>query len=464
MRKPQTFFLVFLLINCWITGYSQKFSAGIFTGMNISDIHGNEPYGKWKFKPGPSEGIFFTYSFTKLFGIKTGLNYSVLNYEHTNYSMPYIDYYPASVNPTYLPMPFLPYSFNEIMDFSFLTVPLQACISIPSRPKINLSAGMFYSFLTGQSDNDYLPVPASNDFGFIYSAGISYPFSSVWAGSLNAGYMTGRREFGESGNYRHGSMDFTIGIAYNGFFKKRVENRTEPVSDSISGKVNIIYRGGVNLSWNSGEYFNDKYSSTTGPSLGFAINIRLAPKVSFQTGLSYERTGYSLKDSSSSFYRYTEKSYPDYSQVSYPYYYVDTKVSIDYIMIPALINFYIGKSDRFYLNTGPYMGVRLNARVTGEAYNHITSETSYAVTKTVVYDDLEAVIKDNDFGWIFGGGVNVPVSDKLVIDLGLQYRTGLTDVFDRSYNSDVNPVKTEESVIKNGVLTFLIGLRVPVFK
>jgi hypothetical protein len=145
-------------------------------------------------------------------------------------------------------------------------------------------------------------------------------------------------------------------------------------------------------------------------------------------------------------------------------YFDNTKVGIDYIVIPALINFYIGKSGRFFFNTGPYLGLKLNARCSGVAFSESRNGGSYSLTKIVVYDDLEGVIKDNDVGWLVGGGVSVPFSDKLIFDFGLQYRGGLKDVFDRSDETGSNIPESKGTIIRNGSLALQIGLRIPVLK
>lgn len=459
MKSSRAFALIVLLFVMPGGTFAQKLSLGLYSGINISDIHGNNPSGYWKFKPGPVSGLAVDYSFSRYFGLSSGLRYSSVYYEYEDYSDPWW------INPSPFMKTILPgdvmYSYDAKMDYGFLTIPLQARISIPSKPGLNLSGGIYYSYLTSHS-TIYQEDQPSWDFGYIYSAGISWPFSHSVTGFLNAGYMTGRKEYQYYDDFRQGSMDFTLGIAYTGFFGNS-SDKSGIRSDSVSPKISILYKGGVNFSWNRGGYHPDKYSSSTGPSLGFMVNVKLARGVSFQTGLSYERTGYSLSDSSNSFFMHTEKP-PAYSSFMPVYYDVSTKVDIDYIVIPALINFYFGKSELVYINTGPYLGLRLNAHVKGTAYNEVRYQSGYTHYKTTVNDDLEAVIKANDFGWIAGGGVNIPVSGKLFIDLGLQYRVGMVDVYNKSYYAHNEYPEADNSVIMNGSLTFSAGIRIPAFR
>jgi len=49
-----------------LPGYPQKFTAGLMSGVNFSNLHGELTTGRWQAKPGPVFGIFFNYSFTEL--------------------------------------------------------------------------------------------------------------------------------------------------------------------------------------------------------------------------------------------------------------------------------------------------------------------------------------------------------------------------------------------------------------
>jgi len=64
----------------------------------------------------------------------------------------------------------------------------------------------------------------------------------------------------------------------------------------------------------------------------------------------------------------------------------------------------------------------MNARSKGTVFYNTTSQGSYNMYKRIVYDDLEGVVRDNAFGWIIGGGITIPVFERLAIESGLQYR------------------------------------------
>jgi len=428
--------------------------------VNFSDIHGQDSYGKWNAKPGPVQGLDLGYSFNKSFGLQTGINVSTVYYEHRTLSDPpiyLIDLF--SYKPSYSSFaPYYYYSYNEKMDFTFIRIPLLFTVSIPDALNFNMRAGIYFSSLQDHSlPYDYYSSmsaekPKKTDFGYIFSSGIAYPFNDHFKATFSVGYIDGRKKFLENYEYRHGSSEFTLGVAYKGFLKRRNSQVIEePVNDTTAGKIEVTYKAGINISWNTSGTDLGKYSSLVGSSFGFTLNYKLKNLTSIQTGLSFERKGYSFKDSSLFFYRYFHSASNMYD--------VNTKVQIDYIVIPVLMNFYFNKSESVYFNTGPWLGLKLNARCVGTAISESRSGTNYSLNKTIVYDDMEKLIKNNDFGWIFGGGATLPLNTKFKLDLALQYSAGFIDVFDRSGITDNIYKSYGKNIITNGTLSFLIGIK-----
>ncbi len=455
MKQYYALICFFIVISCNSVSYSQGLSAGFFSGMNISDIHGNSYSGKWKFKPGPVQGVFLDYNPGRIIGFSTGMNYSTIYYEHKFYTYGESIYYGLSSS-SFFPGPY--YSPNEVMDFSFITIPAQLKFTIPSKPSLNLSAGVFWSFVQDHNMNSYYHnnEVEKKDFGFIYSAGLSYPFSNDFDVLLRVRYLSGRKNFLEFPDYRHGSIDFNLGVSFNGFLNGSDRNNKKEENDSSLSKLRLVYFGGTDLSWNSPGNSEGNYSVSLGPSAGFRLDIPVGSKTEFRTGLSFERTGYSLRDSSDVFYGYNINDGAEYL--------VDTKTTIDYIEIPALLKFNIGRSNICYLSTGPYLAIKLNARSTGEAFSNEESSSMYRHVRTVVYDDLEKLIKDNDTGWTLGSGITIPVFGKFHAEVGLQYKFGFRDVFDGSSFSESDEYENMKSLIRNRSLSFHIGLKMPVYK
>lgn len=454
MKKLRILLILIFLFICWTAGWSQKITAGYYGGVNISDIHTRTLSGKWKFKPGPVQGLYLDYSFNRILGFRTGINYSTLNYEHVTGYQDY-GYYPLGYSSSSLwPGPY--YSFNEFTDFSFISFPAQIRLSVPSVPRLDLMAGIYNAFLIDYSEiyNIINNKPSKYDFGYLYSIGLSLPLADRLEASLNARYITGRKGMANYDDARHGSIDFTFGIAWKGIMTSKRGNADYQVQDSVSEKIYLVYGGGINASWNSGETESERYNLKYGPSLGILVNFRLSEKTSFRTGVSFDVTGYSLKDSSDSFNRY--------SITDEAFYHVNTKTSVDYLTIPLLLSFHPGKGGRFFINTGPFAGIKLNARCKGPVFYNLESSGSYSRYRRFVNDDLEGAIKDNNFGWIIEGGYTTPLFGRLVLEYGFQYRKGFGEVYDESYLPENESFLSEGTVFENSSLSFRIGVRVPV--
>jgi opacity protein-like surface antigen len=438
------------LIFCFNISKGQRLTTGFFSGINLSDIHGNYFTGKWVFKPGPVQGFFADYSFLKSMGFKTGVEYSTLYYKHkvaTLYPPIYYDYsssmyYSYSSSSRYSDL--APYYSGDQMDLSYLTIPMQLRLTIPSKPDLNLSAGIYYAFLTAQ--NPEHGATFKSDFGYMFSAGVAYPFSDDFSGLLNARYNTGKKELTPS--YKNGSFDFTIGVAFNGFLKGNGSKIITP-DDTSSSRLRLEYFTGVNINQ------IDDEKSSTGKSYGFSaglkIDLSLSDIVAFRTGLSFEQKGYSFKDSSDyTFATIIERD---------ARYKTDTRVTIDYIEIPAQFRFYLGRSRQVYFSTGPWLAFKLNARSAGTQLRVENLSQSYRLLKTTVYDDITGILEGTDTGWTFSTGIEIPVGHNRCIDLGVEYKHGFSDVYKGFNTPSATTITVPE--IRNRSLSLHLGFVIP---
>ncbi|UCG28356.1 MAG: outer membrane beta-barrel protein, partial [Bacteroidales bacterium] len=399
--------------------YSQKLIAGIMSGVNFSDIHGELTTGKWQSKPGPVTGLIIGYSFNKIITLQSGLDYSAIYYE----------YQPYRYEPHPLPFPWEPeywiYSQieNQKWDFSFFRIPLYLKLNTPTRLQFELGGGAYYSFIA-QSETGipaYFEKPPKNDFGYIFSAGLSYPLNRNLHIFLDGRYISGRRVFIEHIKGKNGATELTFGIGYSGFLKKA--DATKPgneYEDSSLYKIWIKYTGGLNVSWIKADIHNKSYSAKAGYSAGISLDYRFDEQFSLQMDIVLERKGYNMKDSSASFYRYLPEGVSMYQ--------VDTKTHINYIVIPLLLNVHFGRTFSVYINTGPYVGLRLNARCSGIATNEYSGEDAYILNQVNVYDDIEGLIRNDDWGWVFGCGIGIPFFKKYNLNFELRYSYGFGEI------------------------------------
>ena len=161
-------------------------------------------------------------------------------------------------------------------------------------------------------------------------------------------------------------------------------------------------KGGANFAVQSevADYFNNS-DIRTGLHAGVYGNMSLNDKFSLQTEVNYEQKGSNSENVTSSY---------------------------DYISVPVLVKYSLGKSDKtaltFNINAGPYVAFLLNAE---SEVNH-----GDGITNTI---DAKDNTENVEFGSIIGFGMAYPVGNKnLTFDIRLGL--GLT-AFDKD-NSDLS--------------------------
>ncbi len=450
MRRNTVIISLIILAGFFQPASSQKFSAGFYSGINFSDIQGQNLDGKWRSIPGPVTAFRFGYDFNEKLGLQTGIDLLSVFYEHLSYSnYNGSEFYLSSlIAPYYDPL--------AKTDFSFLRFPLLVKFTVPGIIKLDFKTGMVYSLLQDYSLN--LPPyhspskPEMNDIAYYFSSGLSYQLEGGFTASLSYGYMSGTRKMLPEMKYRHGASEFVFGISYDIFNKDRNKN-VENKPDTTNGKLSYTLIGGMNVSGNLSSKFRDKYSLNTGTTTGFLVNYSLSRNTSILTGVLFESKGYSMSDSSTSFFRYVQTGDLKYN--------VDTKTDIDYFTFPVLLDFRLGSRKMIFMQAGPYVSYRMNAHCSGEAFHIARSQNDYRVIKKTVSDDIEGRIKKMDCGFHLGGGVSVLLKNITSADLNISWRSGIMDVVHSSAFYNNYDRKNSGTVIKNGTLSFSIGIKIP---
>jgi hypothetical protein len=86
---------------------------------------------------------------------------------------------------------------------------------------------------------------------------------------------------------------------------------------------------------------------------------------------------------------------------------------------------------------------------------------SFRRTKTVIYDDIERLVNDRDIGWIFSGGVSLPVKGKYRVDISAQFSSGFKELFNNQILKELQPFYTDEKQVKNRTITLRVGITLP---
>jgi len=437
--------ILFLIIS--VKCYSQKFSVGFLNGVNRSNINGNQESGRWMSKPGPVSGIFFNYSPFQMWSLQTEISKMTIYYEEKTYNYPIYWLDKSLINSSIMPYYYMNYNWN----YSFYRIPFQLKFSTPTRIKFNLSAGIYFSYRYDYSDS-YNNTPPKYDFGYIYSAGFSYPITNSLKVFVDGRYTSGRRVFVDQINGRNGTAEMVFGIGYYGFWDRKNHSKDFFPSDSSNRHVLLItYKSGFSESSNSGHQSRNGYSSKGGFLGGVSFDYYLNKNFAISSGLTFEQKGYRFKDSSVTSFIYNPVNYP--ASI-----YNNCKVDINYIVIPLLLKLKFGGKLKYYINGGLYSGMRLNARVTGTSKIELRGE-SYTLNEYTVYDDIDGNIKDNDWGWVLGGGILIPFYNKYSLEIGCNYNSGWKNIL------DVQPSMLNsgaDKTIKNKSLNFTVGFQIPI--
>lgn len=92
------------------------------------------------------------------------------------------------------------------------------------------------------------------------------------------------------------------------------------------------------------------------------------------------------------------------------------KITLQYLSAPILFRYYIDKKKSLFINSGPYLGFFLNSTTKVEGDK--------------IKDESNMLFKDLDFGWSFGIGKKVKLSEKSNINIELRDNLGLINVSD----------------------------------
>ena len=439
---------------------AQRLTTGILTGSNFSNIRGDNQSGEWKTKTGSVSGIFFNYSFNRILSVGAEFNYTSLYYQHLDYQSPY--YGPwldsdKSLSNYYIQ----PINNSQNWNFNFYRFPVYLKLSTPTKLRFEVSAGVCYSLLqqpesTGNNTGTYYP---KTDIGSIFSAGFAYPITGKVEAFIQGRYSTGRNEYISINKGKVGSSELVIGIGYSGIFNKmKTRDAKYSMNDSSDSGFSMKYRSGINLSSIVADRNAGSYSQKAGLTSGVALNYSISKNFSLQTELLLENKGYHLKDSTASHFRQIPNLYPNTSTS-----YTKATIANTYFTIPLLLQ--LKTSDRLavYFNTGPYVSSLINAKTTGEQLTEYRNEAySYTKSKTAINDNIEGTVTHTDWGWILGGGIQIPLIYDWKLDIEGRYQASWTNILSIPPSPSSVPEVGSTRSMQNRSLTILVGLNIPI--
>jgi opacity protein-like surface antigen len=118
----------------------------------------------------------------------------------------------------------------------------------------------------------------------------------------------------------------------------------------------------------------------------------------------------------------------------------------DYLVVPLLARFTIGKRVKLFVNIGPYLGylmkhtAKMNIEFTAASGEHYSFENIYSSTENFSRFDI---------GLTTGLGVGIPIKDLVVISLEARNNTGFYDV---------KGAPSPNEIVRTNSTNFLLGI------
>lgn len=160
-------------------------------------------------------------------------------------------------------------------------------------------------------------------------------------------------------------------------------------------------------------------------SAGLSLEYFVARQISLKTGLAYERKGAKGPG------LFTDENGEP----------LNTKSNYDYLILPLLGSWSANGKIAFYVNAGPYLGFLISQKSTYEAVGN----------QPEMKIDESEWSKKIDAGVSMGLGANIPLGDKLALDLGLKGSIGLINTSKRAFLINDVSIKTNSFGLQIGV-------------
>ncbi len=185
------------------------------------------------------------------------------------------------------------------------------------------------------------------------------------------------------------------------------------------GKIELGIEGGPSLTNLRGPQEKFKYNGIPLGFGGITFQYHFSKMISLKTGLSYD-----------------PKAFTATFEIDKPFSSINGKHSfsrrLDYLTLPVMIRFQVGKKVRFFVNAGGYLGILLVSSTEGTTIqdNEYYSHTSFFSYKSLI-KDLHGT-SAFDFGASGGLGIGIPIKNRWTISLEARGNLGLANIQNNS--------------------------------
>jgi len=188
---------------------------------------------------------------------------------------------------------------------------------------------------------------------------------------------------------------------------------------SQESKIAVGFQAAPAITSIRGNTFIDRYDSRFVISPGITFDYKITSNISFNSGLAFERKGAK-----------SNTAYLDYPEMP-PLVTQDFKINLDYLTLPLMFTYNTNTEVNFYIGGGKFLGFLLSQKNIFSATGNIPEHTQ----------DHTDTTKKIDIGLSLITGITMPVSDKLILDIGLRDYIGLVNT-SRYYVENDGSIKT----------------------
>jgi hypothetical protein len=473
--KTKKILILALIAILFYPAQAQKFSVGLESGVNFSNINKKSSMRSFESQPGPVNGIIAQYDIGNWFVLQSGLNHATFYFnEQNSHNYIPIDYLSSSSSIYYPGMqpysirPDYPnYYYNIQSKYSFLRIPLLFKFKTPGKINFEIGGGAYYGFLTNDEyrgkDKDYYTeeymdenFPSMHDWGWILNSSVHYNITDKWNVFASGQITTGNKTYFEDLEGKVGSTEVTFGVAYKPFSAEKYIEK----NDSLGMNIKIMPHSGFNVSKAKVSENSGEYASTVNFSSGVSIIFKLGGDLSFSTGAWYERKGYELDYTGNYSFIYEPGTQP--GQQSAPE--LQSRVKLDYLTFPLKFHLSFGNKIQSNINFGPYISLLQNSFAQGEEISTNIYGEGYQVTKTYFNESLDQWFKKADGGFMFGYQMDIPVFKWADVFVSINQSLGIVNILTNkeTENAYLLPIINEK--MQNNSTSFLFGLTIPVSK
>lgn len=178
-------------------------------------------------------------------------------------------------------------------------------------------------------------------------------------------------------------------------------------TNAQSSKLEVRFAGGPNRSTLRGNDIVNSSDPLFGITGEFSLEYHFNRFISILPGISYNEKG-----------NITPTVFTD--TANNPLYSADIKTKLQYLNVPLLIRFSFGNRFKFYLNSGPYIGLLKNAK------QLTPSIGSLAATE----ENIDSTLKSQEWGVSLGLGIAFPITKRLNVGIELRNDAGLQNISD----------------------------------